>query len=131
MLQVEHSAILSTFIKLPIVIKIFVLSIFEWPFYTGFTVGLYFHMLYVFYSSKKTLCIYYTCIITEESYQLLVAGFIPINTRQQRTSLTFKPSVYIARPPDKSSYWKTIFLISQPKHMLWVLKRTISMRRFF
>ena len=32
-----HSAILSTFIKLTIVIKIFVLSIFEWPFYTGFT----------------------------------------------------------------------------------------------
>ena len=22
-------------------------------------------------------------------------------------------------------------LISQPKHMLWVLKRTVSMRRFF
>ena len=38
MLQVEHSAILSTFIKLPIVIDIFVLSIFEWPFYTGITV---------------------------------------------------------------------------------------------
>ena len=38
MLQVEHSAILSTFIKPPIVIKIFVLSIFEWLFYTGFTV---------------------------------------------------------------------------------------------
>ena len=34
--QGEHSVILSTFIKLPIVIKIFVLSIFEWPFYTGF-----------------------------------------------------------------------------------------------
>ena len=34
----EHSAILSTFIKLPFVIKIFVVSIFEWPFYTGFTV---------------------------------------------------------------------------------------------
>ena len=34
----EHSAILSTFIKLPFVIKIFVLSIFEWQFYTGFTV---------------------------------------------------------------------------------------------
>ena len=27
-----------TLIKLPFVIKIFVLSIFEWPFYTGFTV---------------------------------------------------------------------------------------------
>ena len=36
--QGEHSAILSTFIKLPFVIKSFVLSIFEWPFYTGFTV---------------------------------------------------------------------------------------------
>ena len=41
MLQWEHSAILSTFIKLPFVIKIFVLSIFEWPFYTGFTVFLF------------------------------------------------------------------------------------------
>ena len=38
MLQEEHSAILLTFIKLPFVIKIFVLSIFERPFYTGFTV---------------------------------------------------------------------------------------------
>ena len=38
MLQGEHSAILSTFIKLPFVIKIFVFSIFEWQFYTGFTV---------------------------------------------------------------------------------------------
>ena len=38
MLRGEHSAILSTFIKLSFVIKIFVLSIFEWPFHTGFTV---------------------------------------------------------------------------------------------
>ena len=38
MLQGKHSAILSTYIKLPFVIKIFVLPIFEWPFYTGFTV---------------------------------------------------------------------------------------------
>ena len=38
MLHGEHSAILLTFIKLPFVIKIFVLPIFEWPFYTGFTV---------------------------------------------------------------------------------------------
>ena len=34
----EHSAILSTFIKLPLVVKIVVLSFFEWLFYTGFTV---------------------------------------------------------------------------------------------
>ena len=38
MLQGEHSAILSTFIKLPFAIKTFVLSIFEWPLQTGFTV---------------------------------------------------------------------------------------------
>ena len=37
MLPLEHSAILLIFIKLPFVIKIFVLSIFEQPFYTGFT----------------------------------------------------------------------------------------------
>ena len=38
MVEGEHSAILSTFLKLPFVIKIRVLSIFEWPFFTGFTV---------------------------------------------------------------------------------------------
>ena len=35
----EHSAILLTFIKLPLVFKTFVFSIFEWPPKTGFTVG--------------------------------------------------------------------------------------------
>ena len=34
----EHSAILSTFSKLQFVIMIFVLSVFEWPLKTGFTV---------------------------------------------------------------------------------------------
>ena len=38
MLQEEHSAIPSTFIKLSFVIKTVFLSIFEWPFKTGFTV---------------------------------------------------------------------------------------------
>ena len=37
MLQGEHSTILLTFIKLPFVIKNLFVSIFEWPFYTGFT----------------------------------------------------------------------------------------------
>ena len=37
-----------------------------------------------------------------------------------------------ARPfKGKSAYPKNNFVISQPKHMLWVLKRTVSMRRFF
>ena len=38
-MQGEHSAIFLTFINLPFVIKIFILSIFEWPFYAGFTVS--------------------------------------------------------------------------------------------
>ena len=37
---------LLTCIKLPFAIKIFVLSIFEWPFYTGFTVLC--HLRYLF-----------------------------------------------------------------------------------
>ena len=37
MLQGKHSAILLTCIKLPFANKIFALSIFESPFYTGFT----------------------------------------------------------------------------------------------
>ena len=41
MLPLEHSAILPTFIKEPCVIKIFVLSIFEWPLKTGFTAFLF------------------------------------------------------------------------------------------
>ena len=42
-----------------------------------------------------------------------------------------QPYLYGCRPRDKSAYLKIIFLISQPKHMFWVLKRTVSMRRFF
>ena len=38
MLQWDHSAILSTFINVPFVIKIFALSSFEWPLKTVFTV---------------------------------------------------------------------------------------------
>ena len=38
MLQSEYSAILSTFIRLPVVIKTFVLTILKWLIYTGFTV---------------------------------------------------------------------------------------------
>ena len=34
------------------------------------------------------------------------------------------------RPLVKSVYQINNFLISQPKHMLWVLKRTVSMRRY-
>ena len=45
--RVLQGAILSTFIKLPFVIKIFVLSIFEWPLYTDFTVHV--HVIYLLF----------------------------------------------------------------------------------
>ena len=34
-------------------------------------------------------------------------------------------------PPIRTVYLKIIFLISLPKHMLWLLKRTVSYRQFF
>ena len=36
-----------------------------------------------------------------------------------------------SRPLVRSVCQKSNFLISQSKHMFWVLKRTISIRRFF
>ena len=74
----EHSAILSTFIKLPFVIKIFVSSIFEWPFYTGFVVHvnsvyfyapilapswIYFYLNFIFF--------HYNCLIAYNVLRLI------------------------------------------------------------
>ena len=53
MLPLEHAAILSTFIKLPFAIKTFVLSIFEWPLKTGFTVTKLFRGIFYFVFIRK------------------------------------------------------------------------------
>ena len=42
-------------------------------------------------------------------------------------AIYFCTLVPYGRPPDKSAYWKIMFFISHPKHMLWVLKITVSM----
>ena len=52
--MLQHSAILSTFIKLPFVIKNFILSIFEWPLKTGFTVDKVYLVQGKLYSSNDT-----------------------------------------------------------------------------
>ena len=58
MLQREHSAILSPCIKLPHGFKTFVLSIFEWPLKTGFTVFLHLIQLFsVFLTLKHIFCL--------------------------------------------------------------------------
>ena len=89
-----HSAILSTFIKLPFVIKIFVLSFFEWPFYTGFT---------VFASTFKIkkgrfpywhyLLILFVCLIRfftshQQSFSYMGAGLPGLNQCLARTNLS-------------------------------------------
>ena len=57
MLKGEHSAIPLIFIKLPFVIKIFGLSINEWPFYTYFTVHVFriyrYKFILISFSSEK------------------------------------------------------------------------------
>ena len=64
MLQGEHSAILSTFMKLPFIFKIFVLSIFEWPFYTGFTVlSVSFQVLQSSRWGRDNWLLYFNCLL--------------------------------------------------------------------
>ena len=53
MLQWEHSAILSTFIKLPFVIKVSVLSIFEWRLKRFYCTYCYFQVLRLSGPSKS------------------------------------------------------------------------------
>ena len=64
MLQGEHSAILSTLIKLLFVIKTFVSSICEWPFYTDFTP---FQIYIVFEASQKEISYFHCYYVYEPS----------------------------------------------------------------
>ena len=56
-MQVKSIAecIISTFIKLPFVIKIFILPIFEWPFCTDFTVHRWSVDFYKFILEQKSM----------------------------------------------------------------------------
>ena len=51
----EHSVIRSTFIKLPVVIKTFVLSIFEGLFYTALLYGIGSYLFHVTMTMKQNL----------------------------------------------------------------------------
>ena len=70
MLQ-EHSAMLLTFIKLPFVITIPVLSIFKWPFYTGFTV-----CKLLFWANRKT-------VVAFLFFLILFMGFLSTRVKVQ------------------------------------------------
>ena len=76
MLQGEHSEIFLTFIKLPIVIKIFVLSIFEWPFYTSFTVDVILGLIDGVCDSDIDLSyILFIHIFHEHIYMFFILGY--------------------------------------------------------
>ena len=54
------------------------------------------------------------------------------NQHTYHTKASYKhPSGVFSRPLVKSAYKKKKFLISQPKPVLWVLKRIVTMRPFF
>ena len=53
-----------------------------------------------------------------DNYTEIPLSLVGFNNQQFRTLV-------------KSVYQKINFLISHPKHMFWVLKRTVSMRPFF
>ena len=67
----EHSAILSTFIKLPFDYKTFVLSIFEWPLRTGFTV-----MFFLIVEDCLEECFLYVKCILLTSWDLNAIFFL-------------------------------------------------------
>ena len=69
---------------------------------------------------------------TKLSFVIIIAQILQyiLNTINKQIHLNIIFTLHI-RTLVKSAYQKIIFLISQPKYMLWVLKRTVSMRRFF
>ena len=56
--MLNHSAIFLTFLKLLFDIKIFVLSSFEWPFYTGFAVNQLFFRPFTTFGVLLSLAVY-------------------------------------------------------------------------
>ena len=67
-------------------------------------------------------------------YHLLIIFANSIDTAQGQKYIRpdLNPNfLTIDKPPDKSAYLKVIFLFPQPKHMLWVFKRTVSVGGFF
>ena len=88
-----HSAILSTFIKLPFAIKTFVLSIFEWILKTGFTVsGITFKFpvdQYVIFTNlekikKKRKFNFYVYCATYMYVKLIIINFIKRFEKKKR-----------------------------------------------
>ena len=91
MLLGEHSAILSTFIKLPFVIKIFVLSIFKWRIKTGFTV----------HSLVCRALLFYCRETTQETVSLLEDNVRDVETERDELKSRIQSMTAMAEEKDK------------------------------
>ena len=61
-------------------------------------------------------------------YVPLRPAVVPLKQRFKHNTLHLR---FLGQASGEECVTKNDFLIFQPKHMLWVLKRTVSMRRFF
>ena len=106
--MLQHSAILLTFIRLPFVIKIFVLSIFERPFYTGFTVFVHFSFKFFFQSHCFTTSVhhFHEGMFSESSLNSKsITSVCTFEHPQVRFGSRYKKILKFLssnRPPDKS-----------------------------
>ena len=112
----EHSAILLTFIKLQFVIKIFVLFILEWLFYTGFTectnkntfITLYFiytifYLHYVLFTLYFINTIIYITLISSTSscaislliYRKTLYTEKPVSSRHSKPKIGFQYRLWL------------------------------------
>ena len=82
-----------------------------------------------------TRCLLY--IYNKHIYTPAHPGGLTITTRKYcvytgQPLIPFEPTREILVGPQiRVFYQKIIFFFSQPKHMLWVIKRTVSLRLFF
>ena len=76
-----------------------------------------------------TECYYYTLMmISAIIFYIILLKFMKQAFKTMLSDLSLKPvSCINYRPLDKTAKSKIIFLTSQPKHMLWVLEKNISL----
>ena len=117
----ECSATLSTFIKLPFVIKTFVLTNFEWPLYTGFTVKLFLSYLsflidsvFLNFSSHDSLS---SAMSFSDIWSLSTASSPPSTVTE-----LFLDRGWIFDTPSNPIKWKN--MSNQGKMFSWVWKPT-------
>ena len=102
--------------------------LFEWPLKTGFTV----YDLHMKLRLAMHYCKHGISPLSNAWYMYAAQKTTFSCTIIFHQLLAFSKDQLYCRHPDKECINENyFFLIYQPKHMLWVLKRTISMRRFF